>query len=41
MKLNGARILLECLKREGVEVVFGYPGAAITDIHDEMAKAKI
>ena len=41
MKLTGAKILLECLKREGVEVIFGYPGAAITDIHDQMAQSKI
>jgi acetolactate synthase-1/2/3 large subunit len=41
MKLTGARILLECLKREGVDVIFGYPGAAITDIHDQMAQSKI
>jgi acetolactate synthase-1/2/3 large subunit len=41
MKLTGAKILLECLKREGVEVVFGYPGAAITDIHDAMEGGKI
>ena len=32
---------MECLKREGVEVIFGYPGAAITDIHDQMAHTKI
>ena len=36
MMLSGAKILLESLKREGVEVIFGYPGAAITDIHDQM-----
>ena len=41
MKLTGAKILLECLKKEGVEVIFGYPGAAITDIHDSLAQTKI
>ncbi|MDY6850703.1 MAG: thiamine pyrophosphate-binding protein, partial [Thermodesulfobacteriota bacterium] len=41
MKLSGAEILLECLKREGVEVIFGYPGAAITDIHHKMDGTKI
>jgi len=41
MKLTGSRILLECLKAEGVEVIFGYPGAAITDIHDHLAETKI
>ena len=36
MKLTGAKILIESLKREGVEVVFGYPGAAIVDVHDQL-----
>lgn len=34
MKKTGAQILLECLHREGVEYVFGYPGAATLHIHD-------
>ncbi|MEW6261695.1 MAG: biosynthetic-type acetolactate synthase large subunit [Thermodesulfobacteriota bacterium] len=41
MKLSGAKILIESLKREGVEVIFGYPGAAITDIHDKLADSRI
>lgn len=41
MKLSGAKILIECLKREGVEVIFGYPGAAITDILDQLYDSKI
>ncbi|MDR2456695.1 MAG: biosynthetic-type acetolactate synthase large subunit [Deltaproteobacteria bacterium] len=32
-KMNGAEILIECWKREGVEVIFGYPGATTIDIH--------
>ena len=36
MKMTGARILLECWKREGVELVFGYPGAVILSIHDQI-----
>ncbi len=32
-ELTGAQILIESWKREGVEVVFGYPGAATIDIH--------
>ncbi len=36
MKLTGAQIVNECLMREGVEVVFGYPGGAIMPVHDEM-----
>lgn len=33
-KMKGAEILLECLKREGVKHVFGYPGGVILDIFD-------
>ena len=29
MKLNGAEILIDCLKKEGVKHVFGYPGGAV------------
>jgi acetolactate synthase-1/2/3 large subunit len=36
MKMNGARILLECLKREGVDLVFGYPGGTVINIYDEL-----
>ncbi|MFZ5822101.1 MAG: biosynthetic-type acetolactate synthase large subunit [Chloroflexota bacterium] len=36
MKLSGAEILWECLMREGVEVVFGYPGGASIPIYDAM-----
>jgi len=36
MKLSGAEILWECLTREGVEVVFGYPGGANMPIYDAM-----
>ncbi len=36
MKLAGARIFLECLKREGVEVVFGLPGGAVLPIYDAL-----
>jgi acetolactate synthase-1/2/3 large subunit len=36
MKMNGARIMLECLKREGVDVVFGYPGGTVINIYDEL-----
>ena len=34
MKLSGARILLECLKREGVDTIFGLPGGAVLPIYD-------
>jgi acetolactate synthase I/II/III large subunit len=36
MKLSGAEILWECIVREGVEVVFGYPGGANMPIYDAM-----
>jgi acetolactate synthase I/II/III large subunit len=36
MKMTGAEILWECLVREGVEVVFGYPGGANMPIYDAM-----
>ncbi len=38
MELTGAQILLECLKREGVDTVFGYPGGAVIDIYDELSR---
>ena len=41
MKLTGAQIFFECLKAEGVEVVFGLPGGAVIDIYDEMPKHNI
>ena len=41
MLLSGAEIVLECLVREGVEVVFGYPGGATMPIHDAMLKYPI
>ncbi len=41
MKLSGAQILMEVLKEEGVDTIFGYPGGAIIDIYDEMAKTDI
>ncbi len=36
MKINGAHIVWECLRREGVKVVFGYPGGANLPIYDAM-----
>nr|WP_245542850.1 biosynthetic-type acetolactate synthase large subunit [Thermodesulfobacterium hveragerdense] len=37
--MTGAKMVIEALKREGVEVLFGYPGGAILDIYDELYKA--
>ena len=36
MKFSGARILLECLKREGVDTIFGLPGGAVLPIYDAL-----
>ena len=41
MKLTGAQILMKVLKEEGVDTIFGYPGGAIIDIYDELAKTEI
>ena len=41
MRLSGAQILLECLKREGVELIFGYPGGVILDIYDLLPETGI
>ncbi len=38
MLLSGAEIIMECLLREGVEVMFGYPGGAILPTYDAMTK---
>lgn len=38
MRLNGAEIVMECLLREGVDVMFGYPGGAILPTYDAMTK---
>ena len=37
-KMNGARIFLECLKMEGVDKIFGYPGGSILHIYEELYK---
>jgi len=38
MQLTGAQILIECLKEQGVDTVFGYPGGAILNVYDELYK---
>ena len=37
-KINGAKILLECLREEGVDEIFGYPGGVLLNIYDELYK---
>ncbi len=39
--MTGAGILWECLEREGVRVVFGYPGGAILPAYDALKHSKI
>nr|MCR4712007.1 acetolactate synthase large subunit [Clostridia bacterium] len=38
MKLTGAEIIIECLKEQGVDTVFGFPGGAILDLYDALYK---
>lgn len=39
-KLNGSQMIMEALKNEGVEIIFGYPGGAALNIYDEIYKQK-
>ena len=36
MKLSGSEIIIECLKKEGVDFIFGYPGGAVLHIYDAL-----
>ncbi len=38
MLLTGAQIVIECLKEQGVDTIFGYPGGTILNIYDELYK---
>ncbi len=38
--MNGAQAILESLRREKVEVIFGYPGGAVLDLYDALYKVK-
>ncbi|QFJ53634.1 biosynthetic-type acetolactate synthase large subunit [Pseudobutyrivibrio xylanivorans] len=40
MLLSGSEIIIECLKEQGVDTVFGYPGGAILNLYDELYKHK-
>lgn len=40
MKLTGAEILIECLREQGVDTVFGFPGGAVLNIYDALYKAR-
>ena len=36
MQLTGSQIVIECLKEQGVDTVFGYPGGTILNVYDEL-----
>ena len=40
MQLTGAQIVIQCLKEQKVDTVFGYPGGAILNLYDELYKHK-
>ncbi len=41
MEMTGSQILLECLKLEGVDTIFGYPGGAVINIYDDLFESPI
>ena len=41
MELTGAQIMMEVLKEEGVDTIFGFPGGVVIDLFDELAKTDI
>lgn len=40
MKMNGAKVLVECLKEQGVDTIFGYPGGTVLNIYDVLYDTK-
>lgn len=40
MKLKGAEVLLECLREQGVDTIFGYPGGTVINIYDALYERK-
>ena len=40
LKIDGAQAVIECLKNEGVEIVFGYPGGQVLPLYDALYKAE-
>ncbi|MCF7941385.1 MAG: biosynthetic-type acetolactate synthase large subunit [Spirochaetia bacterium] len=38
MRMRGAKILIECLKEQSVDTVFGFPGGSVLNIYDELYK---
>ena len=41
MKMSGAKILIESLKKEGVEIIFGYPGGQVLPIFDQLYDSSV
>ena len=41
MKLTGAQIMMQVLKEEGVDTIFGFPGGSVIDIYDELERTDI
>jgi len=41
VKLTGSQMLLECLRLEGVETIFGYPGGTVINIYDDLMDSPI
>jgi len=41
MNINGAQVLMEILREEGVDTLFGFPGGAVIDIYDELSRSGI
>ena len=40
MRINGAQAIIECLKKENVNLVFGYPGGAVLTLYDALYENK-
>lgn len=36
MRMNGTKVILECLKKEGIDTIFGYPGGAVIPLYDAL-----
>ena len=39
--MNGAQAMVKCLEKEGVEMIFGYPGVAICPFYDSVLDSQI
>ena len=38
MKINGAKAIIKSLQKEGVQVIYGYPGGSVLTLYDELYK---